>query len=87
MTTIELQTLLDRVKEEIRIFERPSADNSKKMFELLTEAVKNNAVSPLVSQQRELLAAFSWVSSIGEQFFDSSKTVEDMVDAYLKSRQ
>lgn len=55
MTTIELQTLLDRVKEEIRIFERPSADNSKKMFELLTEAVKNNGVLPLVSNQRELL--------------------------------
>ena len=49
MTTIELQTLLDRVKDEIRIFERPSADNSRKMFELLTEAVKNNGVLPLVS--------------------------------------
>lgn len=42
---------------------------------------------PDVSRRSELLAAFSWVSSIGEQFFDSSKTVEDMVDAYLKSRQ
>jgi len=49
MTTIELQTLLDRVKDEIRIFERPCADNSRKMFELLTEAVKNNGVLPLVS--------------------------------------
>lgn len=49
MTTIELQALLDRVKDEIRIFERPSADNSRKMFELLTEAVKNNGVLPLVS--------------------------------------
>lgn len=49
MTTIELQTLLDRVKDEIRIFERPSADNSRKMFDLLTEAVKNNGVLPLVS--------------------------------------
>ena len=49
MTTIELQALLDRVKEEIRIFERPCADNSKKMFELLTEAVKNNGVLPCVS--------------------------------------
>ena len=37
-----------------------------------------------VSQQHELLVlAFSWVSCIGEQFFDSSKTVEDMVDAFL----
>ena len=50
MTTIELQALLDRVKDEIRIFERPSADNSRKMFELLTEAVKNNGVLPLVSK-------------------------------------
>ena len=49
MTTIELQALLDRIKDEIRIFERPSADNSKKMFELLTEVVKNNGVLPLVS--------------------------------------
>lgn len=49
MTIIELQALLDRVKNEIRIFERPSADNSKKMFELLAEAVKNNGVLPLVS--------------------------------------
>lgn len=49
MTTIELQTLLDRVKDEIRIFERPSADNSRKMFDLLTEAIKNNGVLPLVS--------------------------------------
>ena len=55
MTTTELQTLLDRVKEEIRIFERPSADNSKKMFELLTEAVKNNGVLPFVSNQRKML--------------------------------
>ena len=49
MTTTELQTLLDEVKDEIRIFERPSANNSKKMFELLTKAVKNNGVLPLVS--------------------------------------
>lgn len=49
MTTIELQALLDRVKDEIRKFELPSADNSKKMFELLTVAVKNNGVLPLVS--------------------------------------
>ena len=39
-----------------------------------------------VSRRSELLSAFSWVSSIGEQFFDSSKTVDDMVDAYQKSR-
>jgi len=50
MTTTELQTLLDRVKDEIRIFERPSSNNSKKMFELLTEAVKNNGVLPLVNK-------------------------------------
>jgi hypothetical protein len=39
------------------------------------------------SKRSELLDAFAWVSSIGEQFFDSSKTVEDLVDAYLKSRK
>ena len=39
-----------------------------------------------VSRRSELLSAFSWVSLIGEQFFDSSKTVDDMVDAYQKSR-
>ena len=42
---------------------------------------------PPVSRRSEVLAALSWVSSIGELFFDSSKTVEDMVDIYLKSRQ
>jgi hypothetical protein len=50
MTTIELQTLLDRVKDELIVFERPSADNSRKMFELLTEAVKNNGVLPCVNK-------------------------------------
>ena len=39
-----------------------------------------------VRSRSELLPPFSWVSSTGEQFFDSSKTVDDMVDAYQKSR-
>ena len=34
-----------------------------------------------------LLDAFAWVSSIGEQFFDSSKTVEDMVNAYEEKNE
>lgn len=51
------------------------------------EKIKQALNIPDVSRRSELLAAFSWVSSIGEQFFDSSKTVEDMVDTYLKSRQ
>lgn len=36
------------------------------------------------AQQRELLIlAFGWAGSIGEQFFDDSKTVEDMVEVFL----
>lgn len=37
--------------------------------------------------RRKLTSAFSWVSMIGEQFFDPNKTVEDMVDAYEKSKK
>lgn len=31
----ELEALIERVEEEIRIFDRPSANNSKKMLEYL----------------------------------------------------
>lgn len=58
-----------------------------------SKEMKDNALNGLeqlrihdVVRRSELLSAFSWVSSIGEQFFDSSKTVDDMVDAYQKSR-
>ena len=37
MKAEEIKRLLDEVKEEFRIFERPSADNSFKMFQLLQE--------------------------------------------------
>lgn len=32
--------------------------------------------------RKELIKAFSWVSMIGEQFFDSKKSIEEMVDIY-----
>lgn len=57
------------------------------MVEEATNEILKLVVQPDVSRRSELLSAFSWVSGIGEQFFDSSKTVDDMVDVYLKSRQ
>lgn len=36
--------------------------------------------------RNEILNAFSWVSSIGEQFFDATKTVEEITDIYLSKR-
>jgi succinate dehydrogenase/fumarate reductase-like Fe-S protein len=48
MTQEELNELLEQVEEEFRIFERPSANNSRKMMKFLQEAVKNNGVLPLV---------------------------------------
>jgi len=42
MTTIEILKLIKDVKEEIHIFERPSADNSMKMLEIIEDALENN---------------------------------------------
>jgi hypothetical protein len=46
MTIIELQNFLNDVETQIKEFDRPSANNSKKMLELLTDIVKNNGVLP-----------------------------------------
>lgn len=42
---------------------------------------------PDASRRDELLSAFSWVSLIGEQFFDGNHTIEELVDAYLKTKK
>ena len=39
-----------------------------------------------VSRRSELLSAFSWVSCIGEQFFDPKLDTEALVDAYEKKQ-
>ena len=44
MTINEIRSLLDDVELQINDFERPSASNSKKMFDILTEIVKNNGI-------------------------------------------
>jgi hypothetical protein len=88
MTTIELQALLDRVKDEIRIFERPSVDNSKKMVELLTEAVKNNGVLPCVSTRdfEELYEAVKVELHIIKNLITSKRVVNlDEAIAYYEN--
>lgn len=47
MTITEIQSLLDDVNLQINDFERPSASNSKKMFNILTEIVNNNGILPM----------------------------------------
>lgn len=50
----------------------------------LTKSLVKNLGLLSISQQRELLIlGFSWVSTIGEEFFNPNKTVEDMVDSFL----
>lgn len=47
MTINEIRSLLDDVELQINDIERPSASNSKKMFDILTEIVKNNGILPI----------------------------------------
>jgi hypothetical protein len=68
----------EKIKQLIQQYNKGGFTQSELEWELLNLYA--------VSRRSELLSAFSWVSSIGEQFFDSSKTVDDMVDAYQKSR-
>ena len=42
ITILELKNLISEVKEEISVFERPSAANSIKMFEIIANAILNN---------------------------------------------
>ena len=90
MNIIEEIESLKQALHTMRLTNDITPDGKKALelgLDVLIERVKNNLVQSDVSGRSELLSAFSWVSSIGEQFFDSGKTVEDMVDSYLKSRQ
>jgi len=69
----------EKIKQLIQQYNKGGFTQSEFEWELLNLYA--------VSRRSELVSAFSWISSIGEQFFDNSKTVEDMVDAYEKSRQ
>ena len=55
-------------------------------LEIYEKAVKNNAVLPLVSNQRELLLAF--VDFFQEEIgvFEKTKHAESMVDAFLSQQ-
>ena len=68
----------EKIKQLVQQYNKGGFTQSELEWELLNLYA--------VSRRSELLSAFSWVSSIGEQFFDSSKTVDDMVDIYQKNR-
>ena len=70
-------------------------DNLRKAKLLLKKCIKKNDMSEFedfnpfnelknidVDLRNEIIKAFCCVSSIGEQFFDSSRTVEEIVDIY-----
>jgi len=44
MTKTQLKKFLNEVAEEIRVFERPHADNSQMMFDLLLDLLLNNKI-------------------------------------------
>ena len=70
-------------------------DNLRKAKLLLKKCIKKNDMSEFedfnpfnelknidVDLRNEIIKAFCWASSIGEQFFDPTKTVEEMADIY-----
>lgn len=75
-------------------------DNLRKSKLLLKKCIKKNDMSEFenfnpfkelkknidIDLRNEIIQAFCWASSIGEQFFDSSRTVEEITDIYLSKR-
>ncbi len=55
----------------------------KTLDEALNEALQQYAII----KRNELISIFSWISCIGEQFFDSNKTIDDIIDIYENSKQ
>lgn len=47
-TKEEIEQLIIDAEEEFRIFERMSADTGRKVLDLITKAVENNGILPIV---------------------------------------
>lgn len=82
----EYKYIMDNLQKAKIILKRCLKKNDMSEFENFNpfKELKKNIDTDL---RNEILKAFGWVCSIGEQFFDPTKTVEEMADIYLSKKK
>lgn len=73
---------MDNIKEKLQLLIIQYGNGGFTQLELIDE------IKIIINKikDQEILSVMGWVSSIGEQFFDPSKSINDLMDSYKSKK-